>query len=176
MHASSASPKPAVEINAGRRREKTDLRWSATLATGESTIDAHNQNLICALNDSFNSDTRCEAGAHFCQKIERTIRFLVRGLAREEATMTASAYPYRRRHKEEHRALLVELQAMKHAYACGGYDQHEVLASLSGWVAHHIEVWDKPLAAHLRATSPSGQQTSEQDGNRGPRVADGEPS
>lgn len=126
-----------------------NLAWTQDLHSGDDQIDAHNRNLLFLLNALFASGSPCPGHAEPCRKIEQAVCFLARSFAREEALMSAREYAGRRAHKEQHRALLCELQSMKRTYECGRYDTTVVLERLGTWAIQHIRTWDKPLGQHL---------------------------
>lgn len=144
----------------------SDLVWSRDLKSGDARIDAHNEGWLLLLNALFRTSAPCPGQADTCRKIEQAVSFLTASFAREEALMRATHYGERRIHKDEHRALLCELQSMKRMYECGRYDAGQMLERLTRWTGKHIEKWDKPLGQHLRQAEPAATTSERQTQRR----------
>jgi hemerythrin-like metal-binding protein len=75
--------------------------------------------------------------------------------AHEEAVMIDSRYPYYVHHKRDHEAFLVELHQLKTSFEAGDDILDALRRFLKDWLASHIAIRDRGLAAHLRDLTPA---------------------
>ena len=133
-----------------RQAEKGQLRWKDDYSVGVKAIDDDHKRLIELLN-GFQTAYRYHTGDDFERKaLQELVDYTRYHFEREEKMMAEIGYPDLEAHKEQHRAMIAEVEKFQEEYRQKGHEALRGVADyLNGWLIHHINGTDKRYSPYF---------------------------
>lgn len=130
----------------------TLISWDKTATLNVGEIDSQHQRLF-ALVDNLHQAMAFPQGAGVVSRaLEELVEFTRMHFSTEEALMTRHAYPEYEKHRQEHEALLQDIDQLLQRFHDGDVlIPFAIELDLEAWAFKHIESSDKPLAAFLNS-------------------------
>jgi hemerythrin len=129
--------------------------WDGSLATGQAMIDEQHQKLFAAINDLLET---CEKGKGK-EELQKSLNFLndytIKHFFDEEELQKKYNYPDYPNHQKLHTAFKETVRQLYHKLIMSGATDaliQEVQQEIGGWLVNHIQVQDKKIAAHIKAS------------------------
>jgi hemerythrin len=124
--------------------------WSEALSVGDVQIDADHQELFALLDQLRLAVREGQSGPAPVGILSELVRCTEQHFRLEEQFMLRLGYPDLVAHKAEHDKLLAQVRELHTKVVTGGLTLSlSVFQFLYGWLARHIEIKDKALAAAL---------------------------
>jgi len=123
------------------------------LLTGVDAIDEHHRTLLELGNRVIDPAAIKRDGPVFADAIAFLSDYVRYHFAAEEQVMTESQFPHYEHHRRWHDRFREEVSAYADQAAAGGMTKDlklKVSFAIENWLAEHIRITDRDLAAHLR--------------------------
>ncbi|MCO5111636.1 MAG: bacteriohemerythrin [Burkholderiaceae bacterium] len=128
------------------------FEWGPDLEIDHGLIDADHRQLVELVNELHTATSQGQGQEVVASVMERLITYTRQHFAREEQGMEAAAFPGLAAHREKHRAITAQLQALADRQAAGSITVASQLSSLlRDWLSLHIRRSDRELVAFLKA-------------------------
>jgi hemerythrin len=145
----------------------TAIRWTKAMSVGVERLDRDHQVLVGLINrideaaDDMTTRTRV-----LPEVLVTLIAYTVFHFEREEKVMAACGYPELEQHREEHRMLTREVQALQRRFSDEpqSVTREEVLSFLTEWLNHHILLQDMAYREYTDGR-PEAIEAAEAHGN-----------
>lgn len=125
------------------------IHWDASLATGQSLIDAEHRILIFLFHKLDVAVKTGESQMTVNHAIHETKRFVEFHFASEENLMRETNYPHLLSHQTMHMDLLVQLDALASKVVARRTLPGDLVAFLKRWLLDHIATHDQHVALHV---------------------------
>ncbi|HWI41443.1 MAG TPA: hemerythrin family protein [Verrucomicrobiae bacterium] len=136
---------------------RTHVPWQDDLLTGIASIDTVHRQIFVRFNQLL---AACDRGRG-SEELKRLVGFLdeyvLRHFDDEEALQREVGYPHLEKHRREHQAFTVRLEALKEKVRAQGTPVYLVVEAcrlLAELLFEHISVSDAAFAAHVRTVRP----------------------
>lgn len=127
-----------------RMADRNRLVWKDSYSVGVKVLDDDHKKLIDLLNQ-FQTAYEYHTGEEFeHEALNELVAYTRYHFEREEKLMEDTDYPDLDTHKEQHRAMIAEVERFVADYQARGHEALEGVASyLTGWLINHINGTDK---------------------------------
>lgn len=128
------------------------LVWNPRLELGVRVLDTHHRRLVDMANEVFAIVKAGAPLADVLKKLRELADFAAWHFGFEEDLMAETTYQDGTFHGEQHGELLGQLERFVErvkAGSAGPLHSAKTFAFLGAWVTRHIQLTDRPLAAHL---------------------------
>jgi len=128
------------------------LVWKPCLHLGVRVLDTHHQRLIAIANEVIAATGATAPRAEVLEKLHALFGFTAWHFKFEEDLMVETGYQDNTGHSEQHGELLDQLKRLVEQIDRGSprmLESAKTFSFLGNWVTRHIQLTDRPLAAHL---------------------------
>lgn len=128
------------------------LVWKPDLELGVHVLDTHHQRLIAMINEVITATKAPAPRVEVLAKLRALVDFTAWHFGFEEDLMIETGYQDSTRHSEQHGELLGQLTRFVQRIdrgSAGSLQSAKTFNFLGKWVTRHIQLTDRPLAAHL---------------------------
>ena len=126
--------------------------WEPRLELGVCVLDTHHRRLVALAHEVFAKVRAAAPEAEVLAKLRELADFAAWHFGFEEDLMAETAYQDGTLHAEQHSELLGQLERFVERVKAGSASllhNARTFAFLGVWVTRHIQLTDRPLAAHL---------------------------
>lgn len=130
------------------------LEFDPVLLTGVEDIDRQHQALFDRVRALLVASRERRSGEEVLRLFEFLGGYVVEHFASEERAMVSSAYPHIEGHRQEHRQLVKELEALRqelHRDGPGALFVIRVGTRVTEWLREHIYRTDRTLGQWIRS-------------------------
>jgi hemerythrin len=140
------------------------IEWSDKLSVGIEEIDQQHRVLVGMLNEFHDAIHHHKGSEVARQIIKRLTDYTLIHFAVEEGMMRLLDYPDYEEHKEEHDALIEEIQQLSAKLVSGKKSVNfELLHFLKVWLTKHIQESDRHYIPHFLSHGIKSQQLNKVD-------------
>lgn len=133
-----------------------ELKWDASLETGNSDIDNDHQYVFCLIN-TIDAATRCNVHGNVLEKLaELMIMYTSVHFSREQIAQKKVGFEETEEHQKLHREFIARIQAMKISLAETSADPEKHKASvlkfndlMKDWWFNHINTEDRKMKSYF---------------------------
>jgi len=134
------------------------VAWSETLSVGVDELDAQHKVLVGLVNEMHNAIEQGEGDDAVESILNRLTEYTRIHFAVEESLMRLLGYPDFEAHREEHRALIVQINALRRKADTGETAiSVELMQFLKDWLTTHIMVSDQAYARYFAESGTSSR-------------------
>ncbi len=126
------------------------IQWNNELSVGIASIDEQHKELINILNTLNDALEEGQASQMLAEIFDGLAAYTVKHFGYEEALFALHGYSESQAHKNEHSALINQVQVLRQKMLDGDFIICiEVMAFLKEWLTHHILITDKAYSQFL---------------------------
>lgn len=128
------------------------ITWTPALSVGVASMDGQHQRLIDLINELYRAMKVGQGSAMVGTVLEELVDYTITHFSQEERLMEQAGYAGLAAHREQHRVLTEQVEALRAKSREGRLGLSvEVLEFLKGWLIDHIEGTDKRYGPELSA-------------------------
>ena len=134
-----------------RTHKPEGIAWKAEYSVGIESLDNDHKKLISLLNQFTTAYEYAMSEVYERQALDDLLDYTKYHFAREEKLMQSNDYPDFFSHKEQHKAMIKEVEVFVEKYNKQGHQAlDEVSTFLTQWLINHINGTDKKYSEHLK--------------------------
>jgi len=123
--------------------------WTQDLSVGVSEIDDDHKMMFQLFNETHSLSKKEPGSTHLYRLAEELVDYTESHFKREEAVMSASAYPYCDKHFAIHKQLIKQIKQQFSLLKTGQQSSDDFVVFLKDWFIKHIEGTDQQLLPYI---------------------------
>ena len=132
------------------------IEWDETLSVGNETMDREHRAMVTIIRRLFDENHKAPGSPTVQRLLDDLLTETRAHFASEEAMMRAANYAETEEHRNEHSALLVELQiVVDRARKNPDTITIDTLSFITCWFTDHVKVADLALAEFIDGVQPA---------------------
>lgn len=131
------------------------IEWDETLSVGHETMDGEHRALVAVIRRLYEENGKAPGSPAVLRLLDELLAETRAHFASEEKLMRAVGYAETAEHRDEHAALLAELQlAIDRARKSPETITIDTLSFITAWFTDHVQVADLALAQFIEDSGP----------------------
>ena len=131
------------------------IEWDETLSVGHETMDGEHQAMVAVIRRLYDENGKQPGSPAVQRALDDLLAETRAHFASEEGLMRAVGYTDAQEHRDEHAALLAELQVViERARKSPETITIDTLSFITAWFTDHVQVADLALAQFIEDSGP----------------------
>ena len=131
------------------------IEWDETLSVGHETMDSEHRAMVAVIRRLYDENGKSPGSPTVLRLLDELLAETRAHFASEEKLMRSVGYTEAEEHRDEHAALLTELQvAIERARKSPETITIDTLSFIAAWFTDHVQVADLALAQFIDDSGP----------------------
>lgn len=131
------------------------IEWDETLSVGHETMDCEHRAMVAVIRRLYDENGKQPGSPAVQQALDDLLAETRAHFASEEGLMRKVGYTDTEEHRDEHAALLAELQVViERAHKSPETITIDTLSFITAWFTDHVQVADLALAQFIEDSGP----------------------